>query len=97
MLIKCGVEISKLKREIRRALTIVEKAYGLYGYELVVTSTYEGNHSAGSLHYSNDAFDVRGVENNNNRLVSELKLKLGNDYDVVLEVNHVHIEYDPKK
>ena len=97
MLIKCGVEISRLKREIRRALTIADKCYGLYGEELVITSTYEGNHSAGSLHYSNDAFDVRGVESSNNRLVSELKIKLGNDYDVVLEASHIHVEYDPGK
>ena len=47
MLIKAGVNISRLKREIRRALPRIEDVYESYGYELVITSTYEGNHGAG--------------------------------------------------
>ena len=59
MLIKAGVDISRLNREIRRALRIVSDLFLLLGEDIVVTSTYEGNHGAGSLHYANDAFDVR--------------------------------------
>ena len=59
MLLKAGVDISRLNREIRRALQIVNTVYINYIEELVVTSTYEGNHSPRSLHYGNDAFDAR--------------------------------------
>lgn len=97
MLIKQGVCISKLNREIRRALSAVDKVFSLYGFEIVITSTFEGNHDAGSLHYSNDAFDVRRPEKGDNKLVSEVKNKLGTCYDVVEESGHIHIEYDPQK
>ncbi|MCP4651070.1 MAG: hypothetical protein GY853_13465 [PVC group bacterium] len=59
MLIKTGVDISRLQRTIRRALNTVNSTFNKYNQEAVITSTYEGSHSAGSLHYANLAFDVR--------------------------------------
>lgn len=95
MLIKLGVDISRLNRELRRALNVIEKVFKEYGQEAVITSTYEGNHSASSLHYADDAVDFRrfsyGVQ-----IVAKLKKKLGIDYDVVLEKTHIHVEWDPK-
>ena len=96
MLLKAGVDISRLNREIRRSLNHVEKIYSNYRQELVITSTYEGVHSASSLHYSNDAIDCRLPTNNLVEIVREIKSTLGKDYDVVIEVDHLHIEYDPE-
>lgn len=96
MLIKAGVDISRLKREIRRALHAAETAYSEDGELFVITSTYEGTHGAGSLHYSNDAFDSNRPEKNPKNVAKDIKSRLGVDYDVVLEFNHIHIEYDPK-
>jgi len=96
MLIKAGVDISRLKREIRRSLPKVEDAYNRYNEELIVTSTYESDHGAGSLHYSDDAYDVRKANFNRLEIISEIRVSLGKDYDVVDEVDHIHIEYDPK-
>ena len=96
MLIKSGVDISRLNREIRRALTKIEKILTSYGQEIIITSTFEGNHSAGSLHYSNDAFDIRLLYDNLDPWAKRIKKDLGKDYDVVVEKGHIHIEYDPK-
>lgn len=95
MLIKAGVDISRLKRMIRRALFVCEFVLERHGIELVVTSTYEGNHSAGSLHYSNDAFDIRS-ERISEPILNQIRIECGNDYDIVDENDHIHIEYDQK-
>lgn len=99
MLLKLGVDISRLERPIRRALNKIESIYQRIAMEeAVITSTYEGNHSPGSLHYANLAVDIRLPSDREIRGVIAIKLKeeLGPDYDVVLEANHIHIEYDPK-
>lgn len=96
MLIKAGVDISRLNREIRKALQVCNKVGCWYWDELVVTSTYEGNHSPGSLHYANDAVDIRRPRQKDKECRDELRRALGKDFDVVLERDHIHIEYDPK-
>jgi len=95
MLLKAGVDISRLNREIRRALPKIENVYKPYGYELIITSTYEGNHGAGSLHYGDDAIDTRKETKFERNVVKDLKVGLGTAFDVVLEMDHIHIEYDP--
>ena len=99
MLVKFGVDVSKLNRAIRKTLNTVLKIYTHMGLpEPTVTSTYEGNHSPGSFHYSNDAYDLRlptHVIQQLNDLVANLQEALP-DCDVILEGNHIHVEYDPK-
>ena len=96
MLIKAGVDISRLRPEIRKRLNLIANTvYEIEKKELVITSTYEGNHSEGSLHYANLAVDIQRAKNGNT-LRKELSLNLGRHYDVVLEPTHIHIEYDPK-
>lgn len=67
-----------------------------------VTSAADGKHIKGSLHYRDKAIDLRisnvcppmWVEA---RLWAErLQYKLGPNYDVVLAIDHIHIELDPK-
>jgi len=44
MLIKAGVDISKLKRPMRRALNKIARTLAaVVNEELIITSTYEGN------------------------------------------------------
>lgn len=94
MLIEAGVDVGDLKREIRRALGKVERKF----HQIVVSSTYEGDHGGGSLHYCNDAFDIWPMSFPDNKMISvkELKNILGFDFDIVDEGNHIHIEFDPK-
>jgi len=96
MLIKAGVDISRLKRDVRRALGRVNRVFSNLDRELIVTSTFEGNHSAGSLHYSDDAFDVRYPDPPVDEIIHLIRIALGPDYDVVEEKSHIHIERDPK-
>lgn len=96
MLLKPGVDIARLNREIRRTLVKLDRIYSNNGDSLVITSTYEGNHSPSSLHYRNDAIDIRMPARDKRSIVSEIKTTLGQDFDVVCEVNHIHIEYDKK-
>ena len=96
MLLKTGVDISRLKPPIRKKLNIIEECFNKYYVdEMVITSTYEGNHNPNSLHYANLAIDIRCPATINNFFVN-LKEKLGNNFDIVFEKNHIHIEYDVK-
>ena len=96
MLIKAGVDISRLNREIRRSLPWAESVYQRYNENFIVTSTYEGNHGSGSLHYSNDAYDIALPTIIAKRIYQGIKDTFPESFDVVLEADHIHVEYDPK-
>ena len=97
MLLKTGVDISRRKPAIRKKLNSIAQQVSHYGgSEMVITSTYEGNHSPGSLHYADLAIDIRLPENPESALRS-LRDVLRDDYDVIGELDHIHIEYDPKE
>ena len=97
MLVKLGVDISRLNREIRRTLLPVEKkSIRITGTEAIITSTYEGDHLPSSLHYRNDAYDTRRHKKYGKNLCNVLKQTLGKNFDVILARKHIHIEYDPK-
>jgi hypothetical protein len=96
MLLKTGVDISRLLPPIRKKLNLIADVVEKYtDEEMVITSTYEGNHSPNSLHYANLAIDIRKPDNSG-RCIQEIIASLDRDYDVVTEANHIHIEYDPK-
>lgn len=97
ILIKAGVSIDRLKRPVRRILNKLVVIYASYGYDLIVTSTYEGTHSPGSLHYSNEAIDVDDPPDHKEEITQKIKDSLGRDFDVILESDHIHIEHDPKR
>jgi hypothetical protein len=87
--------------EIERARRIVVEVWNRYGYTVTVTSGEEPNatHRTESLHYSGFAEDYRTRDVPPSKLadmVADVRARLGSDYDVVLESDHLHIEYDPK-
>lgn len=107
--IKDGVKINLLEPELSSQLYRLAHLWcAIFPLDrdgLTVTSGYEGHPSDGvhrpdSLHYKRRAIDLR------TRDVDAARVKeyfcpmaaklLGSDFDVVLESNHVHIEYDPK-
>ena len=95
MLIKAGVDISMLSRNARRALQRCSDYLDSKDDEIIITSTFEGTHGAGSLHYANDAFDFRLPAVARPVLMDELRGVLGIDFDVVSYKRHIHVEYDP--
>lgn len=96
MLIKAGVDISRLERNTRRSLNIVNKLFEIAGKELTITSTYDGSHSAGSLHYANQAYKIRVSLETSVKMVKDIRFSLGSDFDVIDEGDHIQIKYDPK-
>jgi hypothetical protein len=50
----------------------------------------------GSLHFKNRAFDGSLPVAGESDAVEELRLFLGPEYDVVVETDHLHVEWDPK-
>ncbi len=92
-----GVDISRLARPLRRKLAGIDEIFALMtGREAVVTSTFEGDHQVSSLHYSHEAIDLRLPAKGASEVVIKLREYLGKNYDVIPEVSHIHIEYDPK-
>jgi hypothetical protein len=68
------------------------------GVALTVTSGTDGKHMTGSKHYIGGALDVRtrGLTPEERRdVMSVVKRRLGKGYDVVLESDHLHVEWDP--
>jgi len=92
MLIKPGVQMRTLQTQTLLAMLAAD--FLLHG-ELVVTAVSDGAHSPGSLHYVGYAFDCRLPEHPDS-FVKELRLRLGQEFDVVPEKDHVHVEYQPK-
>lgn len=68
-----------------------------------ITSANDSEHMEGSLHFENRAFDIRigniiGDMAYEARLWAErMQVALGDDYDVLLEKDHIHVELDPPK
>ena len=95
MRLKRGVRVHGLGTEI---LLAVIAASNLIGTDLVITSGIEGKHSRASKHYGGDAIDIRtrNLEDPSG-FADALKRALGDDFDVILESNHIHVEYDPKE
>lgn len=96
MKIKEKASIAGLKPEMRIALREADSIYKSHDKELVITCGLNGEHSAGSLHYSGYAIDIRThyftteeLEN----VYESLVRRLGLFYDVVLESTHIHIEW----
>ena len=96
MLIKAGVSIARLERHTRRSLPVVEEVLQKDGEELIITATDDGNHGAGSLHYGDQAYDIRLPQHDPVGRLADMKKALGKDFDVIGEDDHIHIEYDPK-
>lgn len=107
MLVKMGVDYSRLKMPMRRALTVIDDAYKeVVGEEAVLTSTYEGDHMPGSLHYADLAADFRlwvyamdirdKVRLAVKRKLAERFGKLKFDVLFSAEDRALHVEYDPK-
>lgn len=95
--IKSGAAIST-RPEMIRARNIIANVWQSFGYTLTVTSGTDSTHSASSLHYSGLAEDYRTRDIPSAQLSSMIALvraQLGSSYDVILEVDHVHVEYDP--
>lgn len=70
-----------------------------HGVSAVITAGLDGKHMTGSLHYVGCAIDMRISDipvESRETVRAELKADLGDDYDVVFEGDHIHVEFQPK-
>lgn len=94
--IKEGVRLHGIRPEMVLALVIADQVYERLDHELVVTSVIDGKHSRTSLHYVGAASDLRLPGGDGIVVRDRIAHCLGPDYDVVLEDDHIHIEWQPK-
>lgn len=96
--IKPGVRVRAMQPEILLAVVIAHELFRERAERLVITSCTDGRHKDGSLHYTGCAVDLRlpMLTVQRDQVVKELAERLSAEYDVVLEADHIHVEYDPK-
>lgn len=98
--LKPGVDLRLIVPQVVFALNVAERLYAKFDAECVVTSGRDGRHSDRSLHYLGRAVDLRTrvfTANQAAALRNELADALGPQYDVILESDHIHLEWDPRK
>ena len=96
-MIKNGVDLRGLTPQMAIAYTIATKCYGQY--DCVITSANDSKHGPNSLHYKDQALDLRTRHMNEQELQAvfhKLKKTLGSQFDVMLESDHLHLEWQPK-
>lgn len=100
MRLKQGVRVVGIRAEMVLALTIADSVYTAHGHAMTITSVVDSKHSATSLHYAGSAADLRirdlpeGVAP---AIVTDLEDALGDDFDVILEGDHIHMEFQPRR
>ena len=95
-----NVNSNGIRPELVLALFIADQVYDGNGKNLVITSLNDSHHSKTSLHYSGAAADLRTnyfTNEESRKVVRDLHMRLNNDYDVVLEEDHIHLEFQPKR
>ena len=96
---KDGVSVDGIKKEIITLIAILNCYFYLrIGKPLVITSCTDGKHMKGSKHYSGYAIDIRTRHLNVQeieKLIIWFKNSYDKEYDIVLEKDHIHVEYDP--
>lgn len=99
VLVKPGVVFKEFNIFVLKIIHCLLDLEMQLGKEMVITSANDGKHKENSLHYKNLALDIRTrhLEKDEIQIVlNYLRTKLGGDYDVILESDHIHVEYDPK-
>ncbi len=95
--IKDTVKLHGLQPEAVPIIIIANEVYASMGYDCVITSVTDSQHTAKSLHPFGYSVDLRTrhvpVEKQA-ALAKEIATRLGPQYDVVLESDHIHAEFD---
>lgn len=97
MKFKEGVDLVGVQDVIVQTWPAIDKVHKkLTGREATVTSVMDGVHQEGSLHYKGLAEDIR-IWDVLETFKKRLEEALGLEFEVILEKDHIHIEYDPHR
>ena len=98
--IKPGVQfshISFLQPDVMRMIYMAQKM-APDGYEMTITSACDGEHKVNSSHYRGKAFDFRTKDFPEDRNLTvwkdRIQRSLGSCYFVLLEENHLHVQFN---
>lgn len=98
ILFKESVRIKELNWQILSIFEVVSFCYDKENLTPVCTSVNDGVHMQRSYHYKNLAADFSIVIVKGRvgcfKMVEEIRKLLGTVYDVILEDDHIHIEFD---
>lgn len=99
MKLKQGVKLKNVSPQTVFAIVVADQCFD---GKLVVTSVNDSQHMPGSKHFIGNAFDCRttsaGIDQTAAKLIADkIRDRLGSEFDVVLEKDHIHVEYDPKE
>lgn len=92
------VQLNGLDLQAVKAIFTAMLVWQKFGMQkLTITSARDGKHKTNSLHYTGKAFDLRTKDVPDAVAMREvLQQRLGHDFDVILEPDHIHVEYDPR-
>lgn len=98
MQIKPGVSLLGLQPQLVVALLAAQEVYRKQSAMAVLTSAVDAKHGTRSLHYKGLAIDLR-ISNLSDpaKAAQDLKDALSDEFDVLLETDHIHVEWDPAK
>lgn len=94
------IKLGSLAPQIVVAVFIASRVYEVNGFDMVITSVNDSSHMRNSLHYSGNAVDLSIREIPRSillKIVEELKKCLTSDFDIIMEKDHIHIEYQPRQ
>ena len=99
-MIKPGVDVRGIQPEILLARIIAGEIFARYGVEAIITSVREGTHKKGSKHYTGQGIDfrTRHMDVRLRPVIAEaIKKALGRRYFVLLEKDHIHVQFGRKE
>jgi hypothetical protein len=103
--IKSDVRVNKMKPQTVFAVNVANEIYRSYGMTLWITSGNEpyAKRASPNYHENGYAFDIALPSRSDgyvlnvfsdDEIATLIKSTLGYEYDVVREVDHIHIEFD---
>lgn len=97
---KDSVKVDGVKKETVELMLLLNTFFvRQLSKPFLVTSCTDGKHMKGSKHYSGYAVDIRSrhlTEREIGILLSWFNACHDKQYDMVVEKDHIHVEYDPK-
>lgn len=95
---KGAAKVQGLRPEILLAIIIAKEVFEQHGYECVVTGVTEPGHKS-IVHPLGCGADFRSRHLTpvaKNEVSQAIADKLSDEYDVVPESDHIHVEFDPR-